>query len=140
MTNLQSSNSYIFAPCLKHLKKVSNMPLSAPSNWGCTRTSFVYITFFACVCTKVQFMHLGSKISGVELAFLSAWRQARRHGMVWGGNCHPWVRGYHLFATPENFLAIFYCCFIFVAKERFPKVLVQINLGLYSILENSIFP
>ena len=43
------------------------------------------------------------------------------------------------FATPENFLAIFYCCFIFVAMEASPKLLVEINLGLCNIQGNSIF-
>ena len=37
------------------------------------------------------------------------------------------------------FLQFFYCCFIFVAKERFPKILVEINLGLFNIQENLIF-
>ena len=42
--------------------------------------------------------------------------------------------GCHPFATPENFLANFYCCFIIVAaKERPPKILVQINLGFCNI-------
>ena len=41
-------------------------------------------------------------------------------------------------ATPENFLAIFYYCFIFVAMER-SKILVDINLGLCNIQGNSIF-
>ena len=40
------------------------------------------------------------------------------------------------FATPKNFLAICYCCFIFVAKKRCPKILVEINLGLFYIREN----
>ena len=42
-------------------------------------------------------------------------------------------------ATPENFLAISNCCFISVAKERSPKILVEINPGLCSIQENSMF-
>ena len=59
--------------------------------------------------------------------------QTRNYGVAWGGKFHPFATGCHLCATPENFLAIFYCsfcCFIFVAKERSPKILVEINLGL----------
>ena len=37
--------------------------------------------------------------------------------------CHPW-----------EIFAIFYCCFMFVDKER-SKILVQLNLGLCDILE-----
>ena len=36
-------------------------------------------------------------------------------------------------------LGIFYCCLIFVAKEISPEILVELNLGLYGILECSIF-
>ena len=50
----------------------------------------------------------------------------------------PWATGCHPFATAENFLAILYCCFIIVAKKRSPKILVEINLSLCNIKENSI--
>ena len=57
--------------------------------------------------------------------------EVRSHGVAWGSKCHPWATECHLLATPENFLAIFYCCFVFVAaKERYPKILVEINLGI----------
>ena len=57
-----------------------------------------------------------------------------------GGKCYPWATGSYLSATFENFLAMFYCCFIIVAaKERSPKILVENNLGLCNIQENSIF-
>ena len=60
-------------------------------------------------------------------------------GRHWGGGkCHPWATECHPFATHENFLAIFYYCFIFVAMER-SKILVEINLGLCNIQGNSIF-
>ena len=47
--------------------------------------------------------------------------------------------GCQFFATPGNIFAIFYCFFIFLAKERSPEILVQLNLGLCDILEFSIF-
>ena len=57
--------------------------------------------------------------------------EVRSDGVAWGGKYHPWATECHLFATPENFLAICYCCFVFVAaKERYPKILVEIYLGL----------
>ena len=40
-----------------------------------------------------------------------------------------------------QFFIVVFCCFIFVAaKERSPKSLVEIHLGLYNIQENSVFP
>ena len=48
----------------------------------------------------------------------------------------PWATGCHLFATPGNLLAIFYCFFIFVAKERSPKILVEINVT-YKVAVNA---
>ena len=43
-----------------------------------------------------------------------------------------------LFLPPlESFIAIFYCCLVFVvAMERYPKILTEIYLGLCSIHEN----
>ena len=38
-----------------------------------------------------------------------------------------------------NFFVIFSCCFIFVDEERSPEISVELNLGLYDILESSIF-
>ena len=35
-----------------------------------------------------------------------------------------------LFATPGNFVAITYCFFIFVAKEKSPDILIELSLGL----------
>ena len=67
-------------------------------------------------------------------------QQARNCGVAWGGQCHPWETGCHPSATIENFLAIFYCCFIVVDEERSPKILVKINLRLCNKQENSIFP
>ena len=62
---------------------------------------------------------------------------------LWGGmgwQLPPLATRCHPFATPEDFLAIFYCCFIIVAaKESSPKILVEINLGLCNIQESSIF-
>ena len=43
--------------------------------------------------------------------------------------CHPW----------ESFLHFFYCCYILVAKEKSPEILVELNLGVCDILESSIF-
>ena len=66
--------------------------------------------------------------------------QARSKGVAWSGRGHPWATGCHLFATPRNFLAIFYCCFTFVAaKERSPETLLELSLSSCDILENSIF-
>ena len=72
---------------------------------------------------------------------MSEGAQGRPAAMGWhgGGKCHPWATGCHPFATPENFIAIFYFCFIIVAKQRSLKILVEINLGLCKIQENSIF-
>ena len=56
-----------------------------------------------------------------------------------GGKCHARATACHLFGTPGNFLGIFYCSFVFLAKERSPKILVEINLGLCSIQGHSIF-
>ena len=41
--------------------------------------------------------------------------------------CHPW-----------EFFTIFYCCYIFLVKEKYPEILVELNLGLCDILESSI--
>ena len=63
---------------------------------------------------------------------------ARSHGVAWGGNC-PLGNRMPSSATPEDFLAISYCCFIFVAaKEKYPKILVESNFGLCSMQENLI--
>ena len=43
------------------------------------------------------------------------------------------------FSTPGTYFAMSYCSFIFVDKERSPEILIQLNLGLYDILEISIF-
>ena len=32
--------------------------------------------------------------------------QARSHGVALGGKCHPWTRGYQIFATRANFSTI----------------------------------
>ena len=65
--------------------------------------------------------------------------QGRSHGLAWGGKFYPWTTGCHLFATPGKFFPTFYCCFIFVDKERALAILVELNLGLCDILESSIF-
>ena len=62
-------------------------------------------------------------------------KQARSHGVA---NATPGDQKCNLFATPENFLGIIYCCFDFVAKERYSRILTENNLGLCSIQENSI--
>ena len=59
--------------------------------------------------------------------------------MALHGVANAWATGCHHFATPENFPAIFYGCFIIVAKERYPNILVEINLGLSTIQKYSIF-
>ena len=38
-----------------------------------------------------------------------------------------------------QFFVVVFCYFIFVAKERSPKILVEINVGLCSLQENSVF-
>ena len=42
--------------------------------------------------------------------------------------CHPW-----------EFFAKFYCCCIFVPKERYPECMFELNLGLCNVVESSIF-
>ena len=64
--------------------------------------------------------------------------QARSHGVAWGGKCHPWSVGWHLFATPGNFLAILYSCVIFVAKEKCPEILVELKFDLSDMLKSPI--
>ena len=64
----------------------------------------------------------------------------------WGAAFRPIAMGWHgvanasqdLSATPGSFCN-FYCCFIFVAKESFTEIFVELNLCLCIILENSIF-
>ena len=34
--------------------------------------------------------------------YLLSIAQACSHGVAWGGKCHPWIRGYLIFATPTN--------------------------------------
>ena len=59
--------------------------------------------------------------------------------MGWHGVANaPWATGCQHFATPGNFFAIFYYCFISVVKEKSPEILVELNLGLSDILESSI--
>ena len=68
--------------------------------------------------------------------------------MGWHGvaNVTPGQQDTTFLPPPENFLAICYCCFllffydcfIIVAKERSAKIVVEINLGLFNIQENSI--
>ena len=81
--------------------------------------AYAYLNYYALI--KINYTHL-----------------ARSYGVAWGGKCHPWATGCQLFAAPGNFFAIFYCCFIFVAKER-SDVLIELNLGLFEILETSSF-
>ena len=38
-----------------------------------------------------------------------------------------------------QFFIVVFCCFIFVAMERSPKTLTEINVGLCSLQENSVF-
>ena len=64
---------------------------------------------------------------------------ARSQGVTWGGKLDPSTTGYQLFATHGNFLVMFYCCCIFLPKERSPEMLVELNLGLCDILASSIF-
>ena len=47
-----------------------------------------------------------------------------------GGRCHPKATGCQLFAIPGDFFTIFYCCYIFLVKEKYPEILVELNLGL----------
>ena len=54
-------------------------------------------------------------------------------------NGSPYVAVYQLSATPGNFFAIFYCCFIFKVNENFPKIFVELTFGLSDILESSMF-
>ena len=41
--------------------------------------------------------------------------------------CHPW-----------EFFIICYCCYIFLVNEKYPEIMVELNLGLCDILESSI--
>ena len=43
------------------------------------------------------------------------------------------------FSTSGSFLPVFYCCFIFAAKERSPDILVEPNNCLCDIRESAIF-
>ena len=45
-----------------------------------------------------------------------------------------------LFASPGNFLAIFYCCFICATKERSPESLVELNRGLCDLSPGQTMP
>ena len=66
--------------------------------------------------------------------------QARSHGVAWSDKCQPGATWCQLFATPGNFFAIVYCCFILVAaKERSPEIVFELSIGLYDTLERSIF-
>ena len=38
-----------------------------------------------------------------------------------------------------QFFIVVFCCFIFVAKERSPNIVVEINLGLCKMQETSVF-
>ena len=38
-----------------------------------------------------------------------------------------------------QFFIVVFCCFVFVAKERSFKILVEISIGLYNIQEKSVF-
>ena len=58
------------------------------------------------------------------------------HGVVFGT---PGQQDASFFATPDTFVAIVYCCSIFLDKERSPNILIGLNLGLCEILETSIF-
>ena len=65
--------------------------------------------------------------------------QARNDGMAWGGNCHTWVAGFRIFATPGNFFN-FYNCFIFVDYGRSLGLLVEFYLDFcYRVESSSIF-
>ena len=54
-------------------------------------------------------------------------------------NATPRAIGWQILPLLENFV-IFYCCYIFAAKEGSPEVLVELRFGLCDILESSIFP
>ena len=53
----------------------------------------------------------------------------------------PVAQGWHGVANaiPENFLGIFYCCFIFATKERSPEILVELDPGLFDVPVSFIF-
>ena len=97
----------------------------------------------SCTTTQKYFCFLMLRSTGVfnspvqlcEQGFLLE-PQESWAGIFFGGFCfRKRLKAIYLQFT----FTIFYCCFIFVAKERFPKILVEINLGLCSIEENSIF-
>ena len=64
--------------------------------------------------------------------------QARSHGVAWGGT--PGQQDAILSPLLRIFPPSFYGCLIIVAaKERSPKILVEVSLGLCNIQESSIF-
>jgi len=60
--------------------------------------------------------------------------------VAWGGRCHPQATGCQHFATPWNFLQIFYRWFVFATKERSPEIVVELKLGLCGIQKAQSFP
>ena len=90
-----------------------------------------YFFMFAVSCFLITFGEI-CKL-GIQLT------QAFSHVVVWGGKCYPLATSFQLFATPGNLFAIFHWWFIFVAKERSPEILAELNLGLCIILESSVF-
>ena len=60
--------------------------------------------------------------------------------MIWYGvaNVTPGQQDANFLPHLEIFRNIF-CCFIFVAKKRSSEILVELNLGLFGIIESSIF-
>ena len=61
--------------------------------------------------------------------------QTRSHGVA---NATSGQQDTFFFSPLENFYAIFYCCLIYVDKERSPGILVRLNHGLCDIIEKSI--
>ena len=76
-----------------------------------------------------------------------AWGGMGWHGVAWGGmgwhgvaSVTPWSTACQLFATPGTYFAIFYSCIlIFVANEKSPEVLIDLNFGLCDLRESSFF-
>ena len=79
-------------------------------------------------------------ISQREERQCDAMKQARSHAVAWVANVTPGQENAILLLPLRIFLQFFHGYFAVVAKERSPKILVEINLGLCTYKKIQSFP
>ena len=128
-------------------------------NWGRRLSLIFLISNYSCFCFLLLWVHFIlhfiqnvtsvttiSRHFGIKKEFYGSVACCSggpggraRQGIAVGWKCRPWTKGYQLFATRGKFFAMFFCCFIFLAKEVSPRIWAEHKLGLCNTLESLIF-